>query len=556
MASTALILSKKIPGNGMSSSEEEELFQRNLKKSKNTDACSPNNEWPKLGEGGKKPWESGPSFAEKLQGLNRNEKVDAACANENIFSDDPLSESDHIESDQEDNEPLCVISEDPNRNFPTFTFSDRMKKRLYKAWNRAVIVKLLGREIGYKLLLSILQPLWAKRGVINLINIGNGFFVVKFTNNDDYRNALTGGPWMIFDHYLTVRPWEPMFHPLRAKINKVAVWLSNFDVWKVVTKPRRQRRGGKDKASTDSQRSNGGSRFEVLRKDGDDVASNKVDPPSAVLPGGTFKANRSFAVEVVEKRGNGLKKNGKGKSKYGGASVGNSGRSEKRTREGGNLLTVGPEGVGILEPAEVKKGNSDSFHIEPGKGAQIEKLQGKFWSPSRALDPDDAWEEEAQINCDVGDPSMGPPSAEETKCESEEPLKKLSRLGFDGLAMVPSIGRSGGIVAAWKSNQVGVVVLKCNRQFIHLRSVGSNNRPLLITEVYAIPDAHHKGILWEELRQFASTISEPWIVIGDFNDVAVSSERVGGLGGNATRMSLFADRIDQCQLVDIGAVAR
>ncbi|KAI9111869.1 hypothetical protein K1719_017559 [Acacia pycnantha] len=120
--------------------------------------------------------------------------------------------------------------------------------------------------------------------------------------------------------------------------------------------------------------------------------------------------------------------------------------------------------------------------------------------------------------------------------------------------MVPSIGRSGGIVAAWKSNQVGVVVLKCNRQFIHLRSVGSNNRPLLITAVYAIPDAHHKGILWEELRQFASTISEPWIVIGDFNDVAVSSERVGGLGGNATRMSLFADRIDQCQLVDIGAV--
>ncbi|KAI9111365.1 hypothetical protein K1719_017055 [Acacia pycnantha] len=437
MASTALILSKKIPGNGMSSSEEEELFQRNLKKSKNTDACSPNNEWPKLGEGGKKPWESGPSFAEKLQGLNRNEKVDAACANENIFSDDPLSESDHIESDQEDNEPLCVISEDPNRNFPTFTFSDRMKKRLYKAWNREVIVKLLGREIGYKLLFSILQPLWAKRGVINLINIGNGFFVVKFTNNEDYRNALTGGPWMIFDHYLTVRPWEPMFHPLRAKINKVAVW--------VVTKPRRQRRGGKDKASTDSQRSNGGSRFEVLRKDGDDMGSNKIEPQVVVLPGGTFKASRSSTVEVVEKRGNGLKKNGKGKSKYGGASVGNSGRSEKRTREvmlqtssenkylsvsceklnveickdndmmetqGGNLLTVGPEGVGILEPAEVKKGNSDSFHIEPGKGAQIEKLQGKFWSPSRALDPDDAWEEEAQINCDVGDPSMGPPSAE------------------------------------------------------------------------------------------------------------------------------------------------
>ncbi|KAI9094253.1 hypothetical protein K1719_026835 [Acacia pycnantha] len=202
----------------------------------------------------KKPWESGPSFAEKLQGLSKFEIVDASIADVNVLSDDPLSDSDHIESKQDDHEPLCVISEDPNMNFPTFTFSERMKKRLYKAWNRAVIVKLLGRDIGYKLLLSILQPLWAKRGVINLINIGNGFFIVKFTNNDDYRNALTGGPWMIFDHYLTIRPWEPMFHPMRATINKVVVW-------KVVSKPRRQQRGGKEKSSSEIQRSNGGSRF-------------------------------------------------------------------------------------------------------------------------------------------------------------------------------------------------------------------------------------------------------------------------------------------------------
>ncbi|KAI9126854.1 hypothetical protein K1719_002450 [Acacia pycnantha] len=142
----------------------------------------------------------------------------------------------------------------------------------------------------------------------------------------------------------------------------------------------------------------------------------------------------------------------------------------------------------------------------------------------------------------------------ETKCVSEEPLRKLSCLGFDGLATVPSIGRSGGITAAWKSNQVGVVVLQCNHQFIHLRGCGVDNRPLLITAVYAIPDAHHKGTLWENLRHLASSIMEPWIILGDFNDVAASSERVGGLGGNALRMSLFADRISQCQLTDIGAV--
>ncbi|KAI9119666.1 hypothetical protein K1719_009542 [Acacia pycnantha] len=37
------------------------------------------------------------------------------------------------------------------------------------------------------------------------------------------RNVLIGGPWMIYDHYLVVRPWEPHFNSTRATVNKVAV---------------------------------------------------------------------------------------------------------------------------------------------------------------------------------------------------------------------------------------------------------------------------------------------------------------------------------------------
>ncbi|KAI9120662.1 hypothetical protein K1719_007695 [Acacia pycnantha] len=32
-------------------------------------------------------------------------------------------------------------------------------------------------------------------------------------------------PWMLYDHYLTVRPWEPEFHPEKATIDKVVVWV-------------------------------------------------------------------------------------------------------------------------------------------------------------------------------------------------------------------------------------------------------------------------------------------------------------------------------------------
>ncbi|GKV48717.1 hypothetical protein SLEP1_g55521 [Rubroshorea leprosula] len=37
--------------------------------------------------------------------------------------------------------------------------------------------------------------------------------------------VLTGGPYKMFYHYLAVQPWEPGFHPARAKAPKTAVWV-------------------------------------------------------------------------------------------------------------------------------------------------------------------------------------------------------------------------------------------------------------------------------------------------------------------------------------------
>ncbi|KAK4253924.1 hypothetical protein QN277_010539 [Acacia crassicarpa] len=220
-----LALSRKSSAQVALSLEENDLLLRSGKKIKNGNGDSVVDEWPKLGTVGDSHWQNGQSFVEKLQGINSGDSNQGSKEGVNVELDDHVSDRDQSEDDVDDSEPLCVINEDPTRNFPTFSFSAKMKKKLYKAWNKAVIVKLLGRSIGYKLLLSILQKLWAKRGVLSLINIGNGFFVVKLTNKVDYDNALTGGPWLIFDHYLTVRPWEPNFHPMKASIDKVAVWV-------------------------------------------------------------------------------------------------------------------------------------------------------------------------------------------------------------------------------------------------------------------------------------------------------------------------------------------
>ena len=35
-----------------------------------------------------------------------------------------------------------------------------------------------------------------------------------------------GGPWLIYDHYLTARPWSLEFDPKKDEVEKVVVWIS------------------------------------------------------------------------------------------------------------------------------------------------------------------------------------------------------------------------------------------------------------------------------------------------------------------------------------------
>ena len=99
------------------------------------------------------------------------------------------------------------------------------KRKLAKPWRNTLIVKLLRRRISYGVLKKRLEALWAKHGSIDIIDVGNDFFLVKFYSFDDYDHALTEGPWLIFYHYLAVRKWQPDFDPFKASIECIAAWI-------------------------------------------------------------------------------------------------------------------------------------------------------------------------------------------------------------------------------------------------------------------------------------------------------------------------------------------
>uniref|UniRef100_A0A2N9FS20 CCHC-type domain-containing protein n=1 Tax=Fagus sylvatica TaxID=28930 RepID=A0A2N9FS20_FAGSY len=82
-----------------------------------------------------------------------------------------------------------------------------------------------GRSVGYLFLVNKLRSLWRNFGEFSCVDLGYGFFLVRFESKDDFESILKGRPWFIGDHFLSVRPWVPDFKPSEASVSSIAVWI-------------------------------------------------------------------------------------------------------------------------------------------------------------------------------------------------------------------------------------------------------------------------------------------------------------------------------------------
>ncbi|KAH9745834.1 DUF4283 domain-containing protein [Citrus sinensis] len=132
---------------------------------------------------------------------------------------------DDTEMDDEwDFEPGDVTVGDDG-TMPTIKFSQRIHEKLVKPWQNLVVVKLLGRNIGYKVLYNRLKVMWHMIPDFSVIDLENNYFLIRLNSPEDAIYALTEGPWVIFGHYLTVQPWRPSFDSTITEIASAVVWV-------------------------------------------------------------------------------------------------------------------------------------------------------------------------------------------------------------------------------------------------------------------------------------------------------------------------------------------
>ncbi|CAN1152495.1 hypothetical protein LINPERHAP2_LOCUS18778, partial [Linum perenne] len=117
------------------------------------------------------------------------------------------------------------ITSSVSNGVKSLSLSKEFKEKLCKPWSSSVVVRLLGRNIGYSFLCHRLHAIWKPVGQLHIVDLDKNCFMVKFANDQDYFKALTGGPWMILDHYLIVHQWDPSFRVVNDLPKKMVAWV-------------------------------------------------------------------------------------------------------------------------------------------------------------------------------------------------------------------------------------------------------------------------------------------------------------------------------------------
>ncbi|XP_019172110.1 PREDICTED: uncharacterized protein LOC109167542 [Ipomoea nil] len=108
---------------------------------------------------------------------------------------------------------------------PVIPISEEEKERIRRPWRRSLIIRILGRKVGYSYLLQRLQKMWKPEACFDLITLDHEYYIVRFESQRDYDFAKFEGPWSVLDHYVVVQEWVPNFCPKKNKTKKLLAWV-------------------------------------------------------------------------------------------------------------------------------------------------------------------------------------------------------------------------------------------------------------------------------------------------------------------------------------------
>ncbi|XP_045791653.1 uncharacterized protein LOC123886374 [Trifolium pratense] len=140
---------------------------------------------------------------------------------------------------------------------------------------------------------------------------------------------------------------------------------------------------------------------------------------------------------------------------------------------------------------------------------------------------------------------------QETRCSGTTAKKTIKKLGFKNHVMAEAIGFYGGIWLMWNRSDIQVQLIQNDFHFLHVQVSEKDMEPWLLTVVYASPRENERQDTWQLLKQLATSINTPWLMMGDFNEIAYPNEKKGGAPADVRKCQTFNSWINDCNLLEV-----
>lgn len=111
---------------------------------------------------------------------------------------------------------------------------------------------------------------------------------------------------------------------------------------------------------------------------------------------------------------------------------------------------------------------------------------------------------------------------------------------------------SGGIAIFWK-NSISASVVFQSANLVDMQVV-FNGISLYLSYVYGYPDPRFRHLLQERLERTSTTKSDPWLIMGDFNEIKGNEEKKGGPRRPERTFTDFRRMINTCDFHDLKSV--
>ncbi|KAK1308353.1 hypothetical protein QJS10_CPA09g00834 [Acorus calamus] len=113
----------------------------------------------------------------------------------------------------------------PSLNHPVVPYEEVDLVEMDNHWRLSLLGYVIGKKPYYKAFIDFLYRVWKSKGSIEVFMQGGGFFVVRFSSEEDMQNVIEGGPWLMGGCPIVLRKWHRGMLMELELLETIPIWI-------------------------------------------------------------------------------------------------------------------------------------------------------------------------------------------------------------------------------------------------------------------------------------------------------------------------------------------